>query len=202
MTDKLAFVGDIHGNLGAAHRIVRAVWDRGVERIVFLGDYINKGERSAEVLTFLIDLWKEDRALLLMGNHEAALLEAIETGVLGSFLRMGGAMTIRSYVQGHVGPDVLADLLRGMPLEHLEALRAMPQAFEIDGLVAQHIPRVMTTARFQVSAHVPVGPRPRIGDGFAMLDTGCGDSPTGRLTAFLWPSQKYLQVEAAGEPLS
>ena len=49
-----AFVGDIHGNLAALSGLL-ALLDRigNIDRIVFLGDYINKGQDSAAVIQTL-----------------------------------------------------------------------------------------------------------------------------------------------------
>lgn len=197
MSDDLAFVGDVHGNSSALRGIVAAVAARGAPHIVFLGDYINKGQESAAVMEQLISLWRAGHATLLRGNHEAALLEAITNGELRSFLKMGGAMTIRAYVAEGVGPDVLTDFRAKFPQHHLEALRLMRETYETETVVAQHAPNAVTSSKFSISAHVPVGDRPRIGRRSAQLDTGCG-SESGRLTALLWPSLDYVQVDARG----
>lgn len=193
----LALVGDVHGNLAA----LNGLWTRcealGVSHGVFLGDYINKGPNSAEVLERLISLNKRGQATLLAGNHETALLDALDERDLSTFLKMGGAMTIRSYV-GTVGPDVFGDFTKRLPDHHIAALRQMPLRYETGHLVAQHVPPTVAAGRFVVSAHVPVGSKPRINEYMAQLDTGCG-SPEGRLTALLWPSLRYIQVNVDGD---
>jgi serine/threonine protein phosphatase 1 len=168
---------------------------------VFLGDYINKGQRSAEVLDELIARRDAGTATLLAGNHETTLLDALDRKDLSAFIKMGGAMTIRSYVGDTVQPGVLADLLRSVPPAHLAALRSMPLKYENDEVVARHIPSTRSTAKFRISAHVPVGDRPRIRAHSAQLDTGCG-AEQGRLTALLWPSLDYLQVDHEGRTIA
>jgi serine/threonine protein phosphatase 1 len=194
---EIAFVGDVHGNL----RALRGLWDvlaaRGAPHAVFLGDYINRGAQSAEVMRELLSYSRAGRATLLRGNHEAALLDALDTGDLTAFLKMGGSMTIRSYVGAKVGPDVLSDFLARFPSEHLDAIRCMPETYELDDLIAQHTPPATSTPKFRISAHVPVGKLPRIRRHSAQLDTGCGTEP-GRLTALLWPTLDYVQVDARG----
>jgi serine/threonine protein phosphatase 1 len=201
MSAELALVGDIHGNLVA----LRALWSslllRDVQNVIFLGDYINKGPQSAEVLRTLIELSEDGRATLLAGNHETALLDALDRKDLSAFLKMGGAMTIRSYVGGQVGPDVLAHFTEKLPPAHIDALRRMPSVYETDDLVAQHVPSRLAREKFLVSAHVLVGPLPRIRERSAQLDTGCG-GPSGRLTALFWPTLDYVQVDAEGSLLT
>lgn len=197
MSPETAFVGDVHGNLPALRAIWEVLGDHGRPHAVFLGDYINKGSQSAAVMNALLEFAHAGRATLLAGNHEVALLEALEASDLTDFLKMGGAMTIRSYVGGPVGPDVLGDFSRAFPAEHLDALRRMRDAYETDDLIAQHDPRSGTTSKFRISAHVPVGNEPLIGSDSAQLDTGCG-ADAGRLTALLWPSLRYVQVDTDG----
>jgi serine/threonine protein phosphatase 1 len=194
---EIAFVGDVHGNLSALRGLCDVLAARGGPHAVFLGDYVNKGPRSAEVMQELVSFSRAGRATLLRGNHEAALLDALDTGNLTTFLKMGGAMTIRSYVGAKVGPNVLRDFRARFPIEHLDAIRRMPETYESDDLIAQHVPPAASTPKFRIGAHVPVGKLPRIRRHSAQLDTGCG-AESGRLTALLWPSLDYFQVDARG----
>lgn len=201
MTRELAFVGDVHGNLSAFHGLWDVLSRNPSTHVVFLGDYINKGPCSREVLDLLIAISSAGRATLLAGNHEIGLVDALGRRDLSGFLKMGGAATIRSYAAGRrVKPDVLADFASLLPESHLDAVRRMPTSFETDELIAQHIPKA-TSGKFQVSAHVPVGDLPRIGHRSAELDTGCGTA-WGRLTAMYWPSLQFVQVDSAGRVVS
>jgi serine/threonine protein phosphatase 1 len=198
VSNAVAFVGDVHGNLPALRGLWEALVRREVPRVVFLGDYINKGARSAEVLDDLVSMAEAGRVTLLAGNHETALVDALDREDLSAFLKMGGAMTIRSYVGGRVGPDVFGEFMAKIPLEHLAALRRMPLTYETDALVAQHTVPRRPTKKFCISAHVPVGDLPLIGPRSAQLDTGCGPG-SGRLTALLWPTLDVIQVHASGD---
>lgn len=66
-------VGDLHGNIRDLIRILKQVnfLDSGV-KILFLGDYVDRGEFSVEVITLLFSLIAQypDRIFLLRGNHE------------------------------------------------------------------------------------------------------------------------------------
>jgi serine/threonine protein phosphatase 1 len=179
----------------------RILLGRDVRHVVFLGDFINKGAESARVLEELIKHRDAGLATLLRGNHEDALLDALDGGDLRAFLRMGGAATIRSYLGAQVGPDVLADFRAGFPARHLEALRSMPGRIESSRLVAQHEPPAAPGRKFAISAHAPVGNTPRITSVSAQIDTGCGPA-SGRLTALLWPQLQYVQVDGRGTPVT
>jgi hypothetical protein len=150
-----------------------------------------------DVLQELISFAQAGRATLLAGNHETALLHALDSADLSAFLKMGGATTIRSYVGGRIGPDVLSEFAAALPQEHLPALRRMPLTYETDDLIARHFPPPSAIPKFRISAHVPVGDLPRIGQRSAQLDTGCG-AGSGRLTALMWPTLDYIQVDTHG----
>ncbi|MGJ3225657.1 metallophosphoesterase [Micromonospora aurantiaca (nom. illeg.)] len=197
MNVEVAFVGDVHGNVDALRGLCDLLKSRGVPHMVFLGDYINKGPQSAAVMRELLAQSGAGRATLLAGNHESVLLEAFNAEDLTAFLKMGGAMTIRSYVKGRVGADVFREFKASFPSEHLEALQRMPQTYETDELIAQHLPPPLSAKKFRISGHLPVGELPRVGRNFAQLDTGCGDA-SGRLSALLWPSRDVVQVDARG----
>jgi serine/threonine protein phosphatase 1 len=195
---EVAFVGDVHGNLRALSGLCDVLAARGEPHAVFLGDYINKGAESAAVMQKILAYSRTGRATLLIGNHEAALLEALDTGDLAPFLKMGGAMTIRSYVGARVGPDVLSEFRASLPDQHIDAFRHLPETYELDDVIAQHVAPSASTTKFRIGAHLPVGDVPRIGHHSAQIDTGCG-SEHGRLTALLWPGLDYVQVDAHGD---
>jgi len=197
MTER-AFIGDIHGCLQALDGMLAALEQYRIKEMVFLGDYINKGPDSAGVLSRLIHLSHTSNTTLLRGNHEVALLESIEHKDLTQFLKMGGSATIRSYVGRDVGADVFADFVNAVPLEHLRAIQRMGIDYRVGGVIARHEPRRLRAfGRFAITAHRPTGQRPKLGFRSAKIDTGCGDDG-GRLTAFLWPTRSYLQVDGAG----
>lgn len=196
-----AFVGDIHGNLAALNGLAELLLnDPTVGKIVFLGDYIDKGADPAGVVSKLIDLAGAIPLVALRGNHEEELLEALHSGNLATFLKKGGATTIRSYLRRPATPDVASDFRRAVPNEHLQFLNSMPLLYQTPEIVASHRPLDSKDTRFQVSAHIPVGDLPVIDQKSAKLDTDCGTS-SGRLTAFFWPSRGCIQVDSSGQPI-
>lgn len=197
---EIAFVGDVHGDLAALNGIANLLLDDSdIEHIVFLGDYINKGRDSAKVIARLVEISATGvvTVTVLRGNHETEMLNAIDSGDLAAFLKKGGASTIRSYVGRPVHPNVIDDFRLCVPHEHVRFLRGMREVYETSEIIASHLPSTTDNSRFRISAHIPVGVHPVITQNYALLDTNCGTT-TGRLTAFLWPSRRFHQVDSAG----
>src|SRR5258708_6879485 len=74
---RIHVVGDVHGNVDALRDVFSRIdadspllrARRSVQ--IFLGDYIDRGPASREVLDLLITRSRTDELLLLKGNHEA-----------------------------------------------------------------------------------------------------------------------------------
>jgi protein phosphatase len=68
---KIVFVGDTHGDLEASQKIIKD-YLKNENKIVFLGDYVDRGPFSKENLDFLLKQKEKhpDQIFLLQGNHE------------------------------------------------------------------------------------------------------------------------------------
>ncbi len=207
MSKLTAVLGDIHGNLEALQGLYDSVRPR-VDRVVFVGDYVNRGPDSSGVIQFLVDQAGADPDLVfLLGNHDHAFLDSLCAGALVPFLRIGGASTIRSYVRNPEG-DVLQLLRSAVPAQHVRFLRELKPGFCEDNLLVTHDGSSVTGAGipprpFHVHGHVVQRSlSPVFGTSTASIDTGCGTLPSGRLTSFIWPTREVLQVGADGTALA
>lgn len=74
-------VGDLHGNIFALAKCIRVAKDElssgRVNSVIFLGDYIDRGFHSIEVIERLLNLKLEfpDKIFLLRGNHENIMID-------------------------------------------------------------------------------------------------------------------------------
>src|SRR5690242_939590 len=75
---RLLVFGDIHGSIGAVQRVLARVEPRRDDTLLFLGDYIDRGEDSRAVLDLMMDLDRKHRCIFLKGNHEDMFLRACE----------------------------------------------------------------------------------------------------------------------------
>lgn len=91
-------IGDIHGCDVALQALLRAISPGPDDVLIPLGDYIDRGPGSRQVLATLIDLADQCRMIPLIGNHEIMLLAAREDPVQMDFwLQFGGVQTLASY---------------------------------------------------------------------------------------------------------
>ena len=125
-------VGDIHGRadllkgvFGAIdHHLARAGPARALH--VFLGDYIDRGPASREVVDLLIERGRRHESLFLKGNHEAFLFEVLQdASKLEAWKDYGGFQTLMSYgLAPSLKPDadeqnqLVQGLVNSMPPDH------------------------------------------------------------------------------------
>lgn len=102
---RLLAIGDIHGCGTALHALLSALDLRGDDKIITLGDYLNKGPETQFVFDQLLQLRDQDLLIPLLGNHELKMMAARQMGPIrrdGSVLVDQNALN--SYVaQGAVG---------------------------------------------------------------------------------------------------
>jgi serine/threonine protein phosphatase 1 len=101
---RLAVVGDIHGRadlLMELHRRLDALAGAAPPIEIYLGDYLDRGPHSAQVVEALIARRRHRHVVCLMGNHERMLLRALaDSGAVKEWLHYGGEDTLRSYGLG------------------------------------------------------------------------------------------------------
>ena len=106
-------IGDIHGRADllqdALNRIDTDLAKKpiSVSVQVFLGDYIDRGPESRQVLDQLVERKSTHQTVFLKGNHETFLMNFIvDPTILGAWERLGGLETLMSY---GVVPSINAD---------------------------------------------------------------------------------------------
>jgi len=91
-------IGDIHGCARALEVILDAIVPDPGDVIITLGDYIDRGPQSRQVIDRLLRLEQECQLIPLQGNHECLLLDALQRKTLFNFwLQCGGQQTLESY---------------------------------------------------------------------------------------------------------
>ena len=148
-------VGDVHGRLGLLHRIEAIIaadhYARGDSCrpwIVYLGDYVDRGGDSRQVIQHLLEGPPEGfEGVHLLGNHDLWLREFLEDPAYGpSWYKHGGDATLLSYgvrmdpSKGEQARFVQAhQAMRGrVPDEHRRFLGSLELGFSIGDYFMVH----------------------------------------------------------------
>ena len=119
-------IGDVHGHYDALVALLDSVAPDSDDQVYFLGDLIDRGPKSADVVDFVI---KHDFNCL-RGNHEEMLLDVVGNGKVSvelyqGWLYSGGHATVASY-DGKI------------PQEHIDWLRTLPTYLDLGDIWLVH----------------------------------------------------------------
>lgn len=152
--ERIYAVGDIHGRADLLADLLAQIredmrWgDAERSTVVFLGDYIDRGTESRDVVEMLSDQPFDDTdTICLIGNHEAVLLQFLQDAEIGrDWVRFGGDMTLASYgVRLNREDPGIAELLdaqtqlaEAMPRSHLQFLQGLKLSFRAGDYLFVH----------------------------------------------------------------
>jgi len=210
---KTFVIGDIHG----CHQALMALWHKispvaEEDTVVFLGDYIDRGPDSLQVIDEIMGIRKRlPRVITLMGNHEQMLLHFLEGKEEASYLEVGGAETLASYGITH-GESNFSRL----PPRHLDFFHGLIPFWQNDEAIYVHAGLMpgrplalqpkswLLWAREEflesdydfgkpvIYGHTPF-PKPRIEKHRIGIDTGAVYG--GHLTCLILPDMEFVQVK-------
>ncbi|WP_324808166.1 metallophosphoesterase [Sphingomonas sp. LY29] len=146
-------VGDIHGRLDLLQDLLVQI-DEDMARndqtrtiIVFLGDVVDRGPQSREVIE---SLRRFDRSgvepVFLLGNHEEVLLRILagERNLVDGWLKYGGAELLESYgvsaesLRSMSGRRTIAAIREAIPLDHVRFLESFADTLKIGDYLFVH----------------------------------------------------------------
>jgi len=131
MSGRMIAVSDIHGCSKALAALLDIVALKPGDTLVVLGDIVDRGTDTRQVLDQLLALQAICRVVAIRGNHEEMLLAAQASTVeLRAWIYSGGARTLDSY--GFGGG------LEMIPASHLAFLRASMPYYETERHVFVH----------------------------------------------------------------
>ena len=146
-------VGDIHGRVDLLDELLARIEADDGQRpraktiVIFLGDLIDRGPSSAQVIERLRTYAPRGvRSIFLSGNHEEVLLRLIrgESQYLADWLRFGGAECARSYGIDprsirRMEPSRAVRLLRDkVPADHVSFLESFVDTFRVGDYLFVH----------------------------------------------------------------
>lgn len=209
--ERVIAIGDIHGEYKKLRNLLDQISPSSEDRLIFLGDLIDRGPESYQVVEFINKLKQElPKTIILFGNHDAYVLSLM----LGKFHRVN--RTNSGYFWPDGGRQTMASYDRaGIPLTtHFQFFKAMRYTFQTDNyffchagvkpgipldkqaedtlihITAPFLSSKMDFGKIVIHGHATVK-HPDIRPNRINIDTGaCNGGP---LTALALPSQKIWQ---------
>ena len=131
-------VGDIHGQFFKLKKLMERLFIKKNDLVVFLGDYIDRGEMVYEVIEFLVNFSKNHNCVFLIGNHEDMFIDYLSGINEKQFLWNKGTDTIKSYEKhGYTigDPDYKE---RVLPKSHMDFLLNLKSYHEAEDYIFVH----------------------------------------------------------------
>lgn len=223
--NRVFVIGDIHGWNEPLQILLDQIKPTPADRLITLGDYVDRGPDNPQVLDTLIALYNAGLLIPLRGNHDQGMMEAsYSMEQLWSWKNgLQGDTTLRSY---GITSDTLTEFKEKVPKEHIHFLRnCLLNYFELDDFICVHAgvnPRVFMedqqiydlhwkrfhehvfphiSGKVMLCGHSAVSFIPAIDEfGRAVcVDTRMGAHENGWLTAVELNTGNYIQVNRDGE---
>jgi serine/threonine protein phosphatase 1 len=149
---RLYVVGDVHGSVDLLEALLAQIDADRLRRpcdqdaVILIGDYIDRGPASREVLDLLISRVGLHKTVMLKGNHESYLIEFLDNpAILRDWRQYGGLQTLMSYgLKPSINPDereqaeLARELNSRLPWSHRALLGALPTSFSVGDFFFAH----------------------------------------------------------------
>jgi calcineurin-like phosphoesterase family protein len=132
-------IGDVHGRPQLLDQLLKNVpWNPSSDKIVFLGDLIDRGDDAPGVVERVMELVKSNPSVIVLrGNHEQMLLDCLDYGELQWLIpENGGLATLSAYGFELSQLRDVSDI--EIPDEHVEFLRTLPYFHEDEQAIYVH----------------------------------------------------------------
>jgi serine/threonine protein phosphatase 1 len=123
MSQRVIAIGDVHGCATALRTLIGVIHPEPDDSLVVLGDCVDRGPDSRQVIDELLVLREKCRLISILGNHEEMMLNFLEGRPQpDDWLECGGAATLASYSRHGAAGEI--------PAEHVEFLRTWIDCYQ------------------------------------------------------------------------
>lgn len=213
---RINIIGDIAGRYDELHLLLMQMPQ--ADLILSVGDMVDRGPKSKQVVQWFMKEQKAGRAEALYGNHEDMMVQGCTKGGSRDWMHNGGYQTLVSYMNKkdyYERKDVDGSIVTK---SHIEWLQKRPMYFQTDDLFVSHAP--ITSLKnipknphsrdfyFMWNRYEPSKPQDKFlinghngslkeykwGDG-RIIGMCIDDSYKQRLTGLHWPTKEIFQVD-------
>ena len=116
MKSRIIIIGDIHGCFYSLKHLWDKIQPKYQDTIIFVGDYIDRGNHSFEVINFLREQKRKfPNLILLKGNHEDLCERAIKENNVYLWYYNGGGATVNSFEEHNADWSGLLPFISSLP---------------------------------------------------------------------------------------
>ncbi len=206
--ERLIAIGDIHGEYDKLKRLLNKLNLTADDTVVFLGDYIDRGSKSKQVVDELIKLSQFCHCEFLMGNHEYYMLQTALGCDWASyyFYEFGGKDTIRSYGSFENILKTHSDFYNNLKYYYktdkylfvhggIRPDKTLKEQDNLDMLLIRDnfIDHKHQLKQKVIFGHTPFE-TPYIEDDKIGIDTGCGKYKSAPLTALICNDETFINT--------
>ena len=132
---KIFVVGDIHGCFEKLIALMdKLPLNDNQDQLIFIGDYIDRGSSSFDVVKYLIELKKlKPDTVFIKGNHEDMLQNYLDGSDRFTYQLNGGQQTLDEYLNRSDKKDAFP-----IPPEHLEFFNSLQLYYQTDDYIFVH----------------------------------------------------------------
>ena len=138
MSGDMYVIGDIHGCLAPLKRLLENLEpDLHQDRLLFVGDYIDRGPDSQGVVDYILGLkarYPAENIICLKGNHEVMFLDFLAGKDRQLFMLNGGLSTLKNYW----GEDWNKQPELVLPLDHARFYEELRSSYETEDYIFVH----------------------------------------------------------------
>lgn len=189
--NSIAIIGDIHGCYNTLINLFKKI--EGINEIYAVGDLIDRGKYSRDVVQFCMD----KKIKSVMGNHEDMMLKAVDSS--DKFLSFmfkdaelyyynGGRETQYSYINSRLFSNFKIFKQELKSLGHYEFINSFPLKYEFPKVVISHAGIIeggddvsilwnrkppALLEKLQVFGHTHVQEAVHMNNYYSNIDTGC-----------------------------
>lgn len=138
-------ITDIHGCYEEFVELLEVLeYKRGVDRLVLMGDYIDRGKQSLQVLELVMELSEVENVIVLGGNHEDMFLSWLDNPIFERediYFQNGGLKTVENFCKpyGVYGKTARTkQIIKRYYQKHIEFIRNLPDYFEDEKHIFVH----------------------------------------------------------------
>lgn len=148
-------IGDIHGRYDLLNNLLNLLMDYyhlnlTQDKLIFMGDYIDRGPSSLEVLDKLFDLQRSypNNVVCLLGNHEQMMIDWYDgSDKWGLWLINGGDKTLMSFDPVSIFDEKRSFMDNECPKTLMKWIKKLPTCHYEEGFMFTHAPVPMDAYR-------------------------------------------------------